>query len=76
MSYRDTAEYALRGAAAVTNLMHEETRDIDKASKAVAGAPKTTKKKAKRKIAKKAAPKKNAKRSGVSVKTSALNVKR
>jgi len=65
MSYRDTAEYALRGAAAVTNLMHEETRDIDKASKSVVAkarkkTKRTTSRKTPAKSPKRSAEKKNA----------------
>lgn len=33
ISYRDTAEQTLRGAAAVTSLMHDEMRDIENANK-------------------------------------------
>jgi hypothetical protein len=58
MSYRDTAEQSLRGAAAVTTLMHDEMRDIETASKS---ANRKVRKKTKRKAARKT-PQKKAKR--------------
>ena len=72
MSYRDTAEQSLRGAAAVTTLMHDEMRDIETASKSAnrkvrkktkrKAARKTPEKKAKRPAARKTAPPKATKR--------------
>jgi hypothetical protein len=46
MSYRDTAEQSLRGAAAVTTLMHDEMQDIETASQS---ANRKVQRKAKRK---------------------------
>ena len=57
ISYRDTAEQSLRGAAAVTTLMHDEMRDIESANEA---AGRKTKTKRRRKAVKKR-PAKNVK---------------
>lgn len=57
MRYRDTAEQSLRGAAAVTTLMHDEMRDIESANET---ASRKTKTKRKRKAVKKR-PAKNVK---------------